>query len=120
MDTIAKEVFDAISSSSTKHSSPIDIIKTGVELLQPKPIEKSLKKEVLKGVIKKIAYGNDGLPNTADDRLSHQTTEILIMLVETDIVSEIIDSIAHKVKKVAKHHYGGFCDGVRSLFSRYQ
>lgn len=31
MDTIAKEVFDAISSASTKNSSPVDIIKTGVE-----------------------------------------------------------------------------------------
>ena len=44
MEPIVYEVFDAVSVVINKDAKPVDIIKTGIDVLQSKPIDKQLKK----------------------------------------------------------------------------
>lgn len=67
MELIVYEVFDAVSVVINKEAKPIDIIKTGIDILQSKQIDKQLKKTIIKAVIHKIAHGKDGIADTDDD-----------------------------------------------------
>jgi len=99
MEHISREVFETILSACTKEASPIDIIKTGVAVLNGKPINKNMKQQILKAVIERIAHGKDGIAGTEDDRLSAKTVEMLLMLLESDVVDYVIDGIVAQVKR---------------------
>jgi hypothetical protein len=100
MEPVIKEVFNVMLSKCTKEAKPIDIIKSGVEALQTKQINKSFKREIVKAVIEKIAAGNDGIHGTADDRLSPETLQVLIVLLESDVINTVIDGIVVQIKKI--------------------
>lgn len=98
MEPIIKEVFNAMLAACTREASPIDIIKTGVVLLNRKPIDKSFKKEMIKAIIERIAHGHDGVANTEDDRLSPKTLDMLLMLLENDVIDYVIEGVVTTVK----------------------
>jgi hypothetical protein len=109
MEPVIKEVFQTVLSACTKEAKPIDIIKSGVNVLNGKPsIEKHFKKEILKSVIERIAQGKDGIAGTEDDRLSPQTVDILMTLVNSEVVDYVIDGIVAQVKRA----------DFRTLFNR--
>jgi hypothetical protein len=109
MEHITREVFDAMLKACTKSSLPTDIIKAGVEVLQYKTIDKSFKKEIIKNMLQRIAYGKDAKKGTDDDILSQQTLELLIVLIDTDIIDTLIDGVVVGLKKV----------GFRNCFNRF-
>ena len=100
MEPIIREVFDGLTKICNREATPIEIIKTGVKILEGKPIDKVFKKEILIAVLKRIAYGQDGLADTEDDRLSPETLNILIMLIESECLDAVIDGIMVSFKKV--------------------
>jgi hypothetical protein len=100
MEPLISNVFQTVLSACTKEAKPIDIIKSGVDVLNGKPIEKHFKKEILKAVIERIAAGNDGIHGTADDRLSKETMAILLVLLESNLIDTVIDGIVVQIKKV--------------------
>ena len=99
MEPIVYEVFDAVSVVINKDAKPVDIIKTGIDVLQSKPIDKQLKKTIIKAVINKIAHGKDGIAGTEDDRLSAHTVMVLVMLLESEMIDVVIDGIVATIKK---------------------
>lgn len=99
MDTIITEVYHEMLKVCSNTATPTSIIQTGVELLQKKNIDKNLKKEIIKAVVRKFALGTDGISNTEDDRLSEQTLVVLIMLIESDLIDTVIDGIVSQIKK---------------------
>jgi hypothetical protein len=100
MEPIIREVFEGLTKICNKEATPIDIIKTGVKILEGKPINKAFKKEILVAVLKRIAYGQDGLADTEDDKLSPETLNMLIMLIESEFLDAVIDGIIVSFKKV--------------------
>jgi hypothetical protein len=77
----------------------MDIIKTGVNALNSKPIDKHFKKEILKSIIERIAHGRDGIAGTEDDRLSPKTVVVLLTLIENDVIDYLIDGAVLAIKK---------------------
>lgn len=100
MDVIVNEVFLGLIAIATKSTTPSELLEKGVEILQNKPISNVQKKEVLKSIIKKIAYGSDGIPNSWDDRLSEDTLNILLMAIDSQLMDALIDGIVVNFKKV--------------------
>jgi hypothetical protein len=99
MESITREVFEALRDISKRNTQPIDLITKGVEILQPKAINKEFKREILIAVLERIAYGNDGIANTADDRLSPESLELLIILLNSDVMNSVITGIVATIKK---------------------
>jgi len=108
MEPLISDVFQTVLLACTKEAKPIDIIQSGVEVLNAKPIEKHFKKEILKAVIERIAAGNDGIQGTADDRLTPETLRVLIVLLESDVINTVIDGIVVQIKKA----------GFKNIFDR--
>jgi len=100
MEPLVREIVKGLLDISTKEMKPLVLVEEGVKLLQDKPFNKNTKKEILKAIIQQIAYGADGVCNTFDDRLSPETLNILLMIIETDTVDYIIDGIVANFKKL--------------------
>ena len=100
MDEVIKEVFDVMVSGCNKDIQPIDLIKTGVDVLHKKNIHKDFTFEILKAVLKKIANGNDGISGTEDDLLSQNTIGLLIILIDSELIDVIITGVVSGSKKV--------------------
>ena len=100
MDEIIKEVYDAIVVVCNKEACPTDLIKIGVDVLHKKNINNDFKREIIKAVLTKIACGNDGEPNTADDRLSQNTIGLLIILIDSELIDVIITGVVAGSTKV--------------------
>lgn len=98
MDLIAKEVFTEVLKISSFDTTPIQLIKKAVDVLHNKPIDKVFKKEIVKAVIERIAYGRDGIRGTTDDRLSAHTTELLITLINSELLDTLVDGVVNKFK----------------------
>jgi hypothetical protein len=96
-----QELFDSILKVSNKTSLPIQLIEAGISVLYNKPIDKHLKKELLKRVLERIALGRDNLKDTDDDVLSQRTLNLLITLLDSEMIDLIIDGVVSNYKKTS-------------------
>lgn len=97
---ILEEVYTTLEKLVKKDVQPIELIKAGIEILQPKHINKNVKKEILIVVLEQIAYGNDGIPGTNDDRLSQESLHLLKLIVSnSDVIHFTIKGIIATIKK---------------------
>jgi hypothetical protein len=108
MELIVSDVAFALLNMSTKDTKPIDLVKTGVQILQNKPISKQDKKEILKAILTKIAMGEDGVIGTFDDRLSPETLNTLLVIIDSEMIDFVIAGIVSVSKK----------EGFKSVFNR--
>ena len=93
-------LLESILKVSNKSSLPIQLIELGVSMLYNKPMDKHLKKELLKRVLERIALGRDNIMGTDDDVLSQRTLNLLITLLESDIIDTVIDGVVSNHKKI--------------------
>jgi hypothetical protein len=94
-----QELFDSILKVSNKSSIAVELIQTGISVLYNKPIDKHLKKELLKRVLERIALGRDNIKGTDDDVLSQRTLNLLITLLDSEMIDTIIDGVVSNYNK---------------------
>lgn len=100
MEAVTREVYDVLTKTCKKDTMPIELITKGVEVLQHKnDISKSLKREILKAVLERIAYGGDGIAGTEDDRLSERSLMMLQNVIDSEIIDILIAGIVAGLKK---------------------
>ena len=100
MNSIITETAIGLFQVLTKESTPLQIISKGVELLNGKPISGSTKKQVLKHILTQIARGSDGIMGTDDDRISPETLQVLLVMVDSQLLDVVIDGVVATLKKV--------------------
>ena len=106
---------DAIKNKSIDTSSAMKLIVICIEIIENmENMENIDKKQYVILAITKIAYGDDLISGTSDDTISPQVLESLIVMINRDIISEVIDIIclASKgnidVNKIKKTCFGCF------------
>lgn len=99
MDGFVYNSFTLLKSIITKEKNAVDIIKHGIEILKFTPVPNAEKKKILVEILRFVAYGEDGLPNTSDDRINPETLKVLLVLIENDLISSIIDGLVLVAKK---------------------
>ena len=108
MDLIINEVVCGLIEVSTKETKPIELIQVGVSILKGKPISNTDKKNILKAIITRVAYGNDGIVGTFDDRLSPETLNTLLVIIDSEMIDFVIAGIVSISKK----------EGFKNIFDR--
>jgi hypothetical protein len=111
---------DAIKNKSIDTSSAMKLIVVCIEIMENMESENIDKKQYVILAISEIAKGDDLILGTSDDTISPQVYESLIVMINRDLISEVIDIIClaskgnidvNKIKKtcfgcftIAKHH----------------
>jgi hypothetical protein len=86
--------------SCDNKTSPLEVLKKGVELLQKNTLyDEEAKQKMLIEIVSLYANGKDGFADTDDDRLSPETVKVLTVLIESDMVGYVIDGIVANIKK---------------------
>lgn len=106
---------DAIRNKSIDTSSAMKLIVICIEIIENmENIENIDKKQYVILAITEIAKGDDMILGTSDDTISPQVYESLILMINRDLISEVIDIIclASKgnidVNKIKKTCFGCF------------
>jgi hypothetical protein len=105
---------DAIKNRSIDTSSAMKLIVICIEIMENMDTEKIDKKKYVILAITEIAKGDDMIFGTSDDTISPQVYESLILMINRDLISEVIDIIclASKgnidVNKIKKTCFGCF------------
>ena len=109
-----KSIKDAIKNRSIDTSSAMKLIVICIEIMENMDTEKIDKKKYVILAITEIAKGDDMIFGTSDDTISPQVYESLILMINRDLISEVIDIIclASKgnidVNKIKKTCFGCF------------
>jgi hypothetical protein len=105
---------DAINNKSIDTSSAMKLIVICIEIMENMQTENIDKKQYVILAITEIAKGDDLIFGTSDDTISPQVYESLIVMINRDLISEVIDIIclASKgnidVNKIKKTCFGCF------------
>jgi len=105
---------DAITNKSIDTSSAMKLIVICIEIMENMQTENIDKKQYVILAITEIAKGDDLILSTSDDTISPQVYESLIVMINRDLISEVIDIIclASKgnidVNKIKKTCFGCF------------
>ena len=105
---------DAIRNKSIDTSSAMKLIVICIEIIENMQTENIDKKQYVILAITEIAKGDDLILGTSDDTISPQVYESLIVMINRDLISEVIDIIclASKgnidVNKIKKTCFGCF------------
>ena len=105
---------DAIRNKSIDTSSAMKLIVICIEIMENMQTENIDKKQYVILAITEIAKGDDLILGTSDDTISPQVYESLIVMINRDLISEVIDIIclASKgnidVNKIKKTCFGCF------------
>jgi hypothetical protein len=105
---------DAIRNKSIDTSSAMKLIVICIEIMENMQTENIDKKQYVILAINEIAKGDDLILGTSDDTISPQVYESLIVMINRDLISEVIDIIclASKgnidVNKIKKTCFGCF------------
>ncbi len=105
---------DAINNKSIDTSSAMKLIVICIEIMENMQTENIDKKQYVILAITEIAKGDDLILGTSDDTISPQVYESLIVMINRDLISEVIDIIclASKgnidVNKIKKTCFGCF------------
>ena len=114
LQKLIASIKDAIKNKSIDTSSAMKLIVICIEIIENMQTENIDKKQYVILAITKIAYGDDLISGTSDDTISPQVLESLIVMINRDIISEVIDIIclASKgnidVNKIKKTCFGCF------------
>jgi hypothetical protein len=109
-----KSIKDAIRNKSIDTSSAMKLIVICIEIMENMQTENIDKKQYVILAINEIAKGDDLILGTSDDTISPQVYESLIVMINRDLISEVIDIIclASKgnidVNKIKKTCFGCF------------
>jgi hypothetical protein len=109
-----KSIKDAIRNKSIDTSSAMKLIVICIEIMENMQTENIDKKQYVILAINEIAKGDDMILGTSDDTISPQVYESLIVMINRDLISEVIDIIclASKgnidVNKIKKTCFGCF------------
>ena len=105
---------DAIKNKSIDTSSAMKLIVICIEIMENMETKNIDKKQYVILAITEIAKGDDLILGTSDDTISPQVYESLIVMINRDLISEVIDIIclASKgnidVNKIKKTCFGCF------------
>lgn len=92
---VAKALFEYCK----KDTTPLDIIIQAVNLIDGYTIKNTDKKEILTGILKRIAMGEDQKMGTFDDKLSEKTLEALIIMIDSECIDYVIDGLVKHIHK---------------------
>ena len=89
---------DAIKNKSIDTSSAMKLIVVCIEIMENMESENIDKKQYVILAITEIAKGDDLILGTSDDTISPQVYESLILMINRDLISEVIDIICSATK----------------------
>jgi hypothetical protein len=114
LQNFIRSIKDAIKNKSIDTSSAMKLIVICIEIMENMQTENIDKKQYVILAINEIAKGDDLILGTSDDTISPQVYESLIVMINRDLISEVIDIIclASKgnidVNKIKKTCFGCF------------
>jgi hypothetical protein len=114
LQKLIASIKDAIKNKSIDTSSAMKLIVICIEIIENMQTENIDKKQYVILAISEIAKGDDLILGTSDDTISPQVYESLIVMINRDLISEVIDIIclASKgnidVNKIKKTCFGCF------------
>lgn len=99
LNVIIINVTTALFEYCKKDTPPLDVIIKAVNLIDCYNIKNCEKKSIVKGILKRIAMGEDQHMGTFDDKLHENTLDALLIMVDSECIDFIIDGLVKHIHR---------------------
>jgi hypothetical protein len=98
-ENLATEIIAKCFGNNGAMSNPIDLIRSGMELVQTvSAIDMTDRKACLISALQIVASGKDGICGTDDDLIEPETLKMLNILLQHNIVDHVVEALLDAAK----------------------